>query len=124
MSVKAGQAQKRAGAQVGQNLGELLSASQSDLLLAGMLHGFEDYAEVPPIEGHGTDGETTREMLRWALAGTLPDRYRPYTSPRPLLDKEDIDLVVGAAADLLAGSHGHDLIGYGRALIALADSVD
>jgi len=39
----------RSGARAGHELGELLLASRCDLLLAGMLHGFEDYAEVPPI---------------------------------------------------------------------------
>lgn len=112
---------KLAGAQVGQTLGELLSASQCDVLLAGMLHGFEDYAEVPPIETHSTDGEAACELLRWALVGTPPNRYRQYVSPRPLLDNEDIDLVTATARDLLAGSHGRDLVSYGRVLIALAD---
>ncbi len=112
---------KRSGAEVGRELGELLSASQCDLLLAGMLGGFEDYAEVPPIEEHSTNAEAARELLRWALAGTAPDRYRQYASPRPLLDKHDIDLVTAMARDLLIGSHGHDLVGYGSALIALAD---
>ena len=55
---------------MGQELGELLLASRCDLLLTGMLHGFEDYAEVPPIDEDGTEAETARELLRWALAGT------------------------------------------------------
>jgi transcriptional regulator with XRE-family HTH domain len=112
---------KLADAQVGQNLGELLSASQCDLLLAGILRGFEDYAEVPPIDEHSTDAEATRELLRWALAGVPPDRYRQYASLRPLLDEVDIDLLIATARDLLMGSHGHDLVGYGNALIVLAD---
>ncbi len=37
-----------AGGRVGWELDELLIASQCDLLMTGMLHGFEDYAEVPP----------------------------------------------------------------------------
>jgi len=111
----------RAGAQVGRELGELLSASQCDLLLAGMLRGFEDYAEVPPIDEDSANAGIARELLRWALAGTTPDRYRQYPSPPPLLDKNDIDLVTAMARDLLTSSHGHDLVGYGSALIALAD---
>jgi DNA-binding transcriptional regulator YiaG len=112
---------KRPDAEAGGELGELLSASKCDLLLAGMLRRFEDYAEVPPIEEHSTNAETARELLRWALAGTAPDRYRQYASPLPLLDKDDIDLVTAMARDLLTGSHGHDLVGYGSALIALTD---
>jgi transcriptional regulator with XRE-family HTH domain len=109
-----------AGAQVGRELGDLLLASQCDMLLAGMICGFEDYAEVPPTEEHSTDAEATRELLRWALAGTVPDRYHRYASPHPLLDEDDIDLVTATARDLLAGSNGHDLVGYGKALLALA----
>ena len=68
---------KRAGAQVGHELGELLLASQCDLLLTGMLHGFEDYAEVPPIEEDSTEAEAARELLRWALGRDSPEPIPP-----------------------------------------------
>ena len=82
------QALDRAGAQVGTELGDLLLASRCDLLLTGMLHGFEDYAEVPPIEENGAEAESARSLLRWALAGQVPDRYRQHASPRPATRQE------------------------------------
>jgi hypothetical protein len=110
-----------AGAQVGHELSELLLASQCDLLITGMLYGFEDYAEVPPIEACGVDAMRSRELLRWAIVGQVPDRYLQHASPHPLFDKEDVDVLIAIARDLQAGSHGQDLIGYGRVLIALAN---
>jgi hypothetical protein len=112
---------ERAGAYVGNELGELLLSSQCDLMITGMLHGFEDYAEVPPIEERSAAAEIARELLRWALAGQVPDRYRQVASARPLLVKEDIDLLAAIARGLRAGSRGHSLVGYGGVLIALAD---
>jgi DNA-binding transcriptional regulator YiaG len=110
-----------AGAQVGHELNELLLASRCDLLITGMLHGFEDYAEVPPIEERSAEADMVRELIRWALVGPVPNRYRQHASPRPLLDKGDVDLFIAAARDLEAGSQGHDLVGYGSALVALAE---
>ena len=115
------QALDRAGAQVGMELGDLLLASRCDLLLTGMLNGFEDYAEVPPIEENGAEADSARSLLRWALAGRVPDRYRRYASPCPLLDMEDLGLLTAVARDLEAGIHGQDLVGYGCVLTALAD---
>lgn len=110
----------RAGAQVGTELGDLLLASRCDLLLTGMLNGFEDYAEVPPIDESGIEAESARSLLRWALAGQVPDRYRQYASPRRLLDKTHVDLFAAIARDLQAESHGADLVGFGGVLVALA----
>jgi hypothetical protein len=90
-------------------------------LLTGMLHGFEDYAEVPPIDEDSTDAEAARDLLRWALAGPIPDRYRQYAPPGPLLDKADVGLFIAAAGDLQTGSHGRDLVRYGSTLAALAN---
>lgn len=44
------------GARGGADVAELALVSQCDLLIAGMLGGFEDYAEVPPIEDPGQRG--------------------------------------------------------------------
>jgi DNA-binding transcriptional regulator YiaG len=110
----------RAGAQVGTELGDLLLASRCDLLLTGMLHGFEDYAEVPPIEENSSEADTARSLLRWALAGQVPDRYRQHASPRRLLDKKYVDLVAAIADDLHTGSYGADLADFGGVLVALA----
>ena len=52
----------RAGAQVGRDVRELLLASQCDLLIAGILRGFEDYAEVPPVE-EDVEGAAARETV-------------------------------------------------------------
>jgi DNA-binding transcriptional regulator YiaG len=110
----------QAGAHVGHELSELLLASQRDLLITSMLHGSENYAEVPPIEQHGSEAERARELIRWALTGVVLDRYRQHAPPSPLLDEADIRLFIAIASDLQAGSHGRDLITYGSVLIALA----
>jgi hypothetical protein len=106
---------------VGHELGELLLAARCDLLLTGMLHGFEDCAEVPPIDEHGTEAQTARELLHWALAGAVPERYRPYTQLGRLLVMNDIDLFAAIAQDLRSGMHGDDLADFGSVLLALAD---
>lgn len=111
----------RAGARVRHELGELLLASRCDLLLTGMLHGFEDYAEVPPIDEDGTEAETARELLHWALTGAVPERYRPYAQLGQLLAMNDIDLFAAIAQDLRSGMHGHDLADFGSVLLTLAD---
>jgi transcriptional regulator with XRE-family HTH domain len=113
------QALDRAGAQVGTELGDLLLASRCDLLLTGMLHGFEDYAEVPPIEENSAEAESARSLLRWALTGQVPDRYRQHASPRRLLDEKHIDFIAAIARDLQAESCGADLADFGGALMAL-----
>lgn len=107
----------KTGARVGQEAGELVLASQCDLLIAGIMHGFEDYAEVPPIDD--TEGEAARGLLRWALTGLVPDRYRAYAPTGLLLAKPDLTLFAAAARELQAGSHGGDLASYGGDLVAL-----
>ena len=108
------------GARVGWELDELLIASQCDLLVTGMLRGFEDYAEVPPVDGEDSEGWAACGLLRWALTGAAPQRYRPYASSNPLLTESDAKLFMAIVRDLRAGSHGLDLVGYGTALMALA----
>jgi transcriptional regulator with XRE-family HTH domain len=111
----------RAGARVGYELGELLLASRCDLLLTGMLYGFEDYAEVPPINEDGTKAETARELLRWALAVAVPERYHQHAQFGQLLAMNDIDLFAAIAQDLRSGMRGQDLADFGSVLLALAD---
>jgi hypothetical protein len=111
----------RSGARVGHELGGLLLASRCDLLLAGMLRGFEDYAEVPPIDEDSTEAEAARDLLGWALAGRVPTQYSQYAPPCPLLDKADVEFLIAVARDLQTGSHGRDLVRYGSALVALAN---
>ena len=108
---------RNAGASVGREVADLVLASQCDLLIAGILRGSEDYAEVPPIED--PQGEAPRSLLRWALTGTAPDRYRAYAPTSPLLARPDVILFAAAARNLQAGSHGSDLASYGATLVAL-----
>jgi len=110
---------RRAGACVGQDRSELIRAGQCDLLITGMLHGFEDYAELPAVDEDTDDGATARSLLRWALTGSVPDQYRPYTSTGPLLTHSDAADFASIARDLNAGSQGTDLISYGATLLAL-----
>jgi hypothetical protein len=104
---------------MGMELGDLLLASRCDLLLTGMLNEFEDFAEVPPIDEDGAEAESARSLLRWALAGQVPDRYRQYASPRRLLDQKYVDLIAAIANDLHGGLHGTDLTDFGAVLAAL-----
>jgi hypothetical protein len=53
------------------------SPSRCDLLIAGILRGSEDYAEMPPTDEDAA-GEAARSLLRWALTGQVPDKYNPY----------------------------------------------
>jgi transcriptional regulator with XRE-family HTH domain len=110
---------QKAGAQVGQEVDELVLASQCDLLIAGILHGFEDYAEVPAV-GENAEGEAARSLLRWALTGVVPNQYRAYARTGLLLAKPDVTLFAAAARDLLAGSRGNDLVSYGGMLVDLS----
>jgi transcriptional regulator with XRE-family HTH domain len=108
-----------AGVKVRCDVAELVLASQCDLLLTGMLQGFEDYAEVPPIDEDSAQGEAARDLLRWALAGILPERYRPFAHGRPLLAAQDLIAFIAIAQQLSAGSNGDHLASYGRALVVL-----
>ena len=109
---------RKVGAHVGQEVGELLLASQCDLLIAGILHSFEDYAEIPPVDDDA-EGEAARGLLRWALTGVVPDRYHAYARTGPLLANPDVTLFAGTARDLQTGSGGMDLASYGAILAAL-----
>ena len=109
----------QAGAKERCDVAELVLASQCDLLLAGMLQGFEDYAEVPPIDQDSAEGAAARDLLHWALAGVIPERYRLFATARPLLAAHDLIAITAVARGLSAGSHGGQLANYGRALRAL-----
>jgi hypothetical protein len=108
-----------AGAQVGQDLGELLLASQCDLLITGMLCGFEDYGEVPPIDEDGPEAGAARALLRWALTGSVPEPYRPYARAVPLVSRPDVERFAALAQGLKAGDGGSGLVSFGTALVAL-----
>jgi transcriptional regulator with XRE-family HTH domain len=90
------------GARTEANIAELALASQCDLLIAGMLSGFEDYSEVPPIEEPGRRGDLARDFLRWALAGTIPDRFPSVADRGPLLAPADAAAITFLARDLQA----------------------
>jgi len=109
------------GAYTGADIVELALASQCDLLIAGMLGGFEDYAEVPPIEEPGQHGDLARELLRWALTGIVPDRFRSFLDRGPLLAPADAAAIIGLARHLSAGMAGPELAVFGAALLALAE---
>jgi transcriptional regulator with XRE-family HTH domain len=111
----------QAGAKVPCDVADLVLASQCDLLLTGMLQGFEDYAEVPPVDEVSVEGEAARDLLRWALAGVLPERYRPFAPARPLLAAHDLIAFSAVARQLSAGPHGDQLASYGRTLTAIRE---
>jgi transcriptional regulator with XRE-family HTH domain len=110
---------EQAGAKVRCDVTELVLASQCDLLVTGILQGFEDYAEVPPVDEDNSEGETARELLRWALAGVLPERYRLFAPARPLLAAQNQTAFTAPSRELSSGAQGDQLTSYGRALEAL-----
>jgi hypothetical protein len=97
-----------------------MAAGQCDLLLTGMLNGFEDYAEVPPIEEPGPRGDRAREFVRWALAGIVPDRFLGLAGRRPLLAPADAAAIRSVAHDLHAGTAEPELAAFGATLLTLA----
>jgi transcriptional regulator with XRE-family HTH domain len=109
----------RGHAPASSDLDELLLASHCDLLVTGMIRGFEDYAEVPPIDEPTPEGEHTRDLLRWALTGIVPDEYRAHTAASPLLARQDVIALAAIARDLKSGSHGSQLNSYGAAFGSL-----
>ena len=110
---------ERAGAKVQCDVAELMRAAQCDLLIAGMLQGFEDYAEVPPVDEDNAEGRAARDLLRWAVVGVLPNRYLTLAPARPLLATQDRDAFTALALQLSKGSQGGQLASYGCALTAL-----
>ena len=108
-----------AGSDERQVLHTLLLASQCDLLLTGMLRGFEDYAEIPPIDEDTADGETTRGLLRWALTGVVPALYKKHAPASRLLAEEDVAKIRELALLSQAGTQGHDLKVFGSVLAML-----
>lgn len=109
------------GARTGGDIAELALASQCDLLIAGMLGRFEDYAEVPPIEEPGQHGDLAREFLRWALTGIPPNQFRSLAGPGLLLAPADAAAITNLARHLSAGTDGPELAVFGAALLALAE---
>ena len=91
---------------MGYEIGDLVLASQCDLLMTGMLRGFEDYAEVPPVDVDGAEGEAARDLLRWALSGIVPKRYCPWATVGPLLARQDVIAFTALARSLNAGWAG------------------
>jgi len=109
------------GAIVGADIADLMIAAQCDLLITGMLDAFEDYAEVPPIEEPGQPGELARELIRWALAGIVPDRFRGLSAWGSLLAPADAVILASLARDLCAGTGGPELVAFGTVLVALTE---
>lgn len=107
------------GALASPTLNDLLLASQCDLLLTGMLGGFEDYAEVPPVD-HESAGAPARGLLRWALAGEVPEQCRRHARAGRLLAAADIIRFRMLARELAGGARGPELASYGAALASVA----
>jgi hypothetical protein len=105
------------GATVGNDLNELLLASQCDMLIIGMLSGEENYAEVPPIGERTADGAAANAMLRWAAQGAVPTEYAKLAPATPLIADLDVARLADAARELTTGIFGHDLAAYGCALL-------
>lgn len=107
-----------ADARVGWELDELLIASQCDLLVTGMLHGFEDYGEVPAVEGESAEAWATRGLLCWALTGAAQLQYRPHVVAGRLLAEPDVAHMARIARELQA-LEDSPLSSYGTVLLSL-----
>jgi transcriptional regulator with XRE-family HTH domain len=105
------------GATVGNDLNELLLASQCDMLIIGMLSGAENYAEVPPIGERTGEGAAADALLRWAAQGAVPAKYAKLAPATPLIAGPDMTRLADAARELTTGIFGHDLAAYGTALL-------
>jgi len=103
-------------------LDELLLAAQCDLLVTGMLRGFEDYAEVPPIDEPTPEGQHARDLIRWALTSVAPDNYCPRAAANSPLAEQDVIAIKARIRDLEAGRHGDQLASYGAVLAGLAEA--
>jgi hypothetical protein len=112
----------RPGSALTGGLGELVTAADCDMLVTAMLCDFEDYAEVPPIDQDTPDGAVARELLRWALAGVVPGRYRPAVLPRCLLATRERLQIASIARSLSLGAKGPELAEFGLALAMLTTS--
>ena len=104
-------------ATVGNDLNELLLASQCDMLITGMLSGEETYAEVPPIGERTPAGAAADALLRWAPQGAVPAEYAKLAPATPLIAGPDVTRLADAARELTTGIFGHDLAAYGGALL-------
>jgi len=100
-------------------LKELVLAGQCDLLVADMLDGSADYAELPPIGEDNPSGQIARDLLSWAFRGTVPSRYRQVSRPGCLYACPDRYRMAEIVDDLRLSERGSDLAGYAGALSVL-----
>lgn len=100
-------------------LSELLLAAQCDHLIASLLLGDEDFADVPPIDEHTTDGAAGRQLFRWAISGPAPDLYQHVASAGPFLASSTLERLASIAQDLAAIAAEPKVAAYGRALAKL-----
>jgi len=108
---------QRLATATGAELSDLLIGQQCDLLIAGLLSGTEDFADVPPIDEDSPAAETARELLRWALTGRSPTHRHPQAQGHPLLADAHVTRITNVARELAAGTCGQDLASYGTALL-------
>lgn len=98
---------------------DLAVASECDILIAGLVHGLDDFlADVPPVDEDDA-GTVARELLGWAVDGLVPPRYAAHADPGPLLDAAT-RRHLALAAQALAWHWNADARVIGRALLALA----
>jgi hypothetical protein len=106
------------GATVGNDVNELLLASQCDVLIIGMLSGEENYAEVPPIGERTPEGAAADALLGWAAQGAIPAEYLKLAPATPLLANLDVKRLAEAAHELASGAFGRDIASYGTAVLS------
>ena len=111
------------GATVGNDLNELLLASQCDMLIISMVSGEENYADVPPIGERTPEGAAADALLRWAAQGAIPTDYVKLAPATPLLANLDMKRLAEVAHELESGTFGRDIASYGTAVLSCTGAV-
>ncbi len=75
------------------------------------------------MEGDSVEAWAACGLLRWALTGTVPARYHPCASSKPLLAASDVNHFATVVQNLQAGLMGGELTGFGQALAGLITPV-
>jgi transcriptional regulator with XRE-family HTH domain len=100
-------------------LDDLLLAAQCDHLIASLLHGEEDFADIPPIDQDTAEGDAARALLQWAIRGHAPARFQHLAASSPLLAAPAARRLASTAGELADRSVDPDITAYGRALLLL-----
>jgi hypothetical protein len=81
-----------------QIIGDLDTAVWCDLIVTGLIHGLCTHLDEPL-------DPAVLELLTWALADVLPDRYPRHVRSGLLLSSSDVRAIADAASRLASETH-------------------